>query len=55
MYIYTFILAAHCVTDNYGKQNAANLFKVGVGKYFRAYNHKDDTEAQYADVSKTLL
>lgn len=44
------ILAAHCVTNNYGDVLEENDYLVGAGKLYNKYRAPEDTHAQYLQV-----
>lgn len=49
-------LAAHCFTDpNNGKKYPESNYLVAAGKYYRAWTHPDDTNAQKTEVEKLLI
>nr|CAH7735065.1 unnamed protein product [Callosobruchus chinensis] len=48
------LTAAHCVTDEDGNVLAVNKYKVGVGKLYNKYNDKNDTKAQYLNISSII-
>ncbi|XP_063910051.1 uncharacterized protein LOC135127542 isoform X1 [Zophobas morio] len=49
------LTAAHCVADDEAKQFPEQLYIVGVGKYYREYNHTEDENAQFCSVHKILV
>lgn len=44
------IVAAHCVTDKKGNKKEKEQFRVAAGKYYRTYDHPNDTDAEFSEV-----
>ncbi|KAK9884599.1 hypothetical protein WA026_007439 [Henosepilachna vigintioctopunctata] len=49
------LTAAHCVTNREGKKNSEANYRVAAGKYFRAYDDKRDTDAQFSEIEKIFV
>ena len=51
-YVYTLYLitAAHCFWNDISKNQPASMYAVAIGKIYRPWNTKQDTNAQKSDV-----
>lgn len=49
------VTAAHCVTNKDGIPYSADLYQVAAGKYYRDYNHENDTDAQFNDLQEIYV
>ncbi|XP_044757881.1 uncharacterized protein LOC123316036 [Coccinella septempunctata] len=49
------ITAAHCVTNLQGRKREKELYRVAAGKYYRSYDHVNDTDAEFSEIEEIFV